>query len=177
MTKLPKGEKLRLLSGQIIKDNPGASHDEHWQLFAEEVDRQNRRRLRRNGARRRLGRNGERTQLQRDREARGRALTNAEKQKRWRERHTEDRRKVARVAAMLMRRSHTEGHTTQFQVGWNWVTADVYFLRLAVLICDVLKTDRAIKQLRWALAQRLVDRRIARETQARSQKASPHSKN
>jgi len=168
MTKLPKGEKLRLLSGQIIKDNPGASHDEHWQLFAEEVDRQNRRRL---------GRNGERTQLQRDREARGRALTNAEKQKRWRERHTEDRRKVAPVAATLMRRSHTEAHTTQFQVGWNWVTADVYFLRLAVLICDVLKTDRAIKQLRWALAQRLVDRRIARETQARSQKASPHSKN
>ena len=163
MTKLPKGEKLRLLSGQILKDNPGASHDEHWQLFAEEVDRQNRRRLRRNGARRRLGRNGERTQLQRDREARGRALTNAEKQKRWRERHTEDRRKVARVAAMLIRRSHTEGHTTQFQVGWNWVTADVYFLRLAVLICDVLKTDRAIKQLRWALAQCLDNRRRDRK--------------
>jgi hypothetical protein len=162
--KLPKGESLRALSAQIMKDNPKAREEEIWGLFEDAVDRQKKRR--------RLRRNGEHTQLQRDREARGRALTNAEKQKRWRERHAEDRRVVAHIAAMLMRRDHSYGQPRKAKIGWNTTTFDEYFYTLATLISDVLKTDQAIRQLKWALAQCLDDRRLAR-ARARSQSQSP----
>ena len=89
-------------------------------------------------------------------------LTNAEKQRRWRQRHSDRRRAVARITTMLMRPSHTERSAIEAKVGWNTVTLDTYFLKLADLICNVLKTDRAIKQLRWALAIRLRDRKWGR---------------
>jgi hypothetical protein len=90
------------------------------------------------------------------------ALSNAEKQARWRERHAERRQTVARIASMLTRRSHTEGSTTEAKVGWNTVTFDDYFYTLAFRLADVLKTDRAIMQLRWALHVILWKRRHAR---------------
>jgi hypothetical protein len=40
-------------------------------------------------------------------------LTNAEKQARWRKRHADRRRTVARIATMLMRRQLTNKHTTE----------------------------------------------------------------
>jgi hypothetical protein len=91
------------------------------------------------------------------------ALTNAEKQARWRGRHADQRRRVPRIATLLMRRSHSTGRAVETKVGWNTVTFDGYFYTLASLICDVLKTDRAIKQLRWALAKCLGDRRFRRQ--------------
>jgi hypothetical protein len=45
---------------------------------------------------------------------------------------------------MLVRRSHSDGGMIGAKIGWNDVSFDAYFLRLARLICDVLKTDRAI---------------------------------
>jgi hypothetical protein len=90
------------------------------------------------------------------------ALSNAEHQANWRERNAERRRLVMRVATMLMRRRFAEGRTIELKLGWNTVTVDAYFLKLAPLLCDVLKTDRAIRQLRWALAKALNDRRITR---------------
>jgi hypothetical protein len=93
----------------------------------------------------------------------GVALTNAEKQARWRLRHADQRRRVARIATTLMRRSHSTGRAIETKVGWNAVTFDEYFYTLATLICGVLKTDKAIKQLRWALAKCLHDRARGRE--------------
>jgi hypothetical protein len=87
------------------------------------------------------------------------ALTNIEKQARWRERHADRRHAVARIATMLTRQRFSDGITHEVQVGWNTCTIDGYFLNLAKLICTVLKTDRAIKQLRWALAKCLRDRK------------------
>jgi hypothetical protein len=91
------------------------------------------------------------------------ALTNAEKQRRWRQHHAEHRRAVARIATMLMRRSHKTGRIIQAKLGWNGVTFDAYFFDLAHLLADVLKTDRALKQLKWALAARVDDRKRARQ--------------
>jgi hypothetical protein len=91
------------------------------------------------------------------------ALTNAEKQARWRERHADQRRGVARIANLLMRRSRSEGRAIEAKLGWNEVTFDEYFYTLAAVICGVLKTDKAIRQLRWALAKCLQDRRRSRE--------------
>jgi hypothetical protein len=93
------------------------------------------------------------------------ALTNREKQKRWRERHSERRRNIARIAKLLMRRSHVFGKTLEVQLGWNWVTFDLYFLHLARLLCVVLKTDRAIMQLQWGLAVCLKERKQTRYSQ------------
>jgi hypothetical protein len=90
------------------------------------------------------------------------ALTNAEKQRRWRTTHAGRRRTAARITTMLMRRSHSDGRAIGAKIGWNSVTFDAYFLKLAVLICDALKTDRAIRQLRWALSKCLDDRKMAR---------------
>src|SRR5215471_11332288 len=45
------------------------------------------------------------------------ALTNAEKQRRWRQHHAERRRAVARIASMLTRRSHSEGHVEEIAIG------------------------------------------------------------
>jgi hypothetical protein len=100
------------------------------------------------------------------------ALTNAEKQRAWRQRHAERRRTVVRIATMLMRRSHKDGRTFETRFGWNAVTFDGYFHTLASRLADVLKTDRAIMQLRWALTDILTKRRqgrsYARMTRERS---------
>jgi hypothetical protein len=104
----------------------------------------------------------------RNRRGPGMVLTNAEKQARWRERHTERRRHVARIASLLIRRVHTTGRAIEAKVGWNEVTFDEYFYTLALLICGVLKTDRAIRQLRWALAKCLNDRWHSRDAARRS---------
>ena len=89
-------------------------------------------------------------------------LSNAEKQARWRARHVEQRRRVARIANLLLRRSRSDGDTIEAKVGWNDVTFDKYFYTLALLLSDVLKTDRAIRQLRWALYKCLWDRKDRR---------------
>jgi hypothetical protein len=91
------------------------------------------------------------------------ALTNAEKQAHWRQRHAKERRVIARIANLLIRRAKSEGRTVGAKVGWNDVVFDQYFYTLADLLSDTLKTDSAIKQLRWALAKCLQDRRNARE--------------
>jgi hypothetical protein len=93
------------------------------------------------------------------------ALTNAEKQARWRKRHVERRRRAAKLVSLLMRRSHSTGYTIETKFGWNTVTFDKYFYTLAALICDGFKSDREIKQLRWALTRCLYDRRCDRERQ------------
>lgn len=90
------------------------------------------------------------------------ALTNAEKQARWRQHHVERRRAVARIATLLMRRSHTTGRRIEAKLGWNGVTFDAYFLDLAHLLAGVLKTDRDLKQLKWALAAVVDDRKRVR---------------
>ncbi len=90
------------------------------------------------------------------------ALSNAEKQARWRGRHADQRRDVARIANLLLRQSRSEGRAVETKVGWNTVTFDEYFYTLAALICTVLKTDKAIRQLRWALARCLYDRAASR---------------
>jgi hypothetical protein len=51
------------------------------------------------------------------------------------------------------------------KVGWNTVTFDVYYSELASSIADILKTDRAIMQLRWALAACLDDRKRGRQSE------------
>jgi hypothetical protein len=155
------GKKLEALAEQVLKDNPRADSGEKYRLVAEAINRHtNPRQLRRN----------EKTaQLQRDREARGRALTGAEKQKRWRERHVEERRIAARVATMLTRRSHTTRPTRVLQTGWNcWVTIDEYHLQLATLLCAALKTDEAIDQLRTALGAKLRARKRERQQRNRA---------
>jgi hypothetical protein len=91
------------------------------------------------------------------------ALTNIEKQARWRERHADRRHAVARIATMLTRQRFSDGITHEIQLGWNTCTIDGYFVDLAKLIGAVLKTDKAIKQLRWALAKCLRDRKRVRE--------------
>ena len=95
------------------------------------------------------------------------ALTNAEKQRAWRQRHAERRRAVAQIASMLMRRSHTDGEMIEGpRIGWNAFGVDVkydaYFLRLAVLLAKCFSQDNEIKQLRWALEGCLRDRKSAR---------------
>jgi hypothetical protein len=90
------------------------------------------------------------------------AMNNAEKQARWRQRHADQRRGVARVANLLLRQSHSDGEVIETKLGWNGVKFDRYFAELAVELASVLKTDRAINQLRWALHQCLWDRRDAR---------------
>jgi hypothetical protein len=92
-------------------------------------------------------------------------LTNAQKQRRYRERHADARRRVARIANHLMRRSHSEGRPSEAKVGWNDVTFDRYFFVLARMLSDALKTDRAIRQLRWALAICLDHRRNDRRSE------------
>lgn len=94
------------------------------------------------------------------------AMSNAEKQRRWRAAHADRRRDVQRIATMLTRRSHAVGRTIEAKVGWNGVTFDAYFYTLAVLLTNVLKTDRAINQLRWGLASVLNDRRSTRREAA-----------
>jgi hypothetical protein len=89
-------------------------------------------------------------------------MSNAEKQARWRKRHVEQRQRAARIANLLLRRSRSDGDTIEAKVGWNDVTFDKYFSRLASLISDVLKTDKAIKQLRWALHKIVQDRKMYR---------------
>jgi len=89
-------------------------------------------------------------------------LTNAEKQRRWRTAHADRRRTAARITSMLMRRSHATGRTSETQYGWNTVMVDGYFYSLAGLLCDLLKTDRAINQLKWALASCVNGRKRAR---------------
>jgi hypothetical protein len=101
-------------------------------------------------------------------------LSNAEKQARWRKRHSERRRKTAQIVAMLMRQQKTEGsadkrgHLHVFggdihEFGLIRVTIDPYFLKLAALLGEVLETDQAIMQLQWALAKCRDERRRARE--------------
>jgi hypothetical protein len=90
------------------------------------------------------------------------ALGNAERQAAWRKRHADERRAIARIANLLMRRSKTERRAIEAKLGWNTVTFDRYFYTLAIALGDVLKTDRAIRQLRWALHQCLYDRQAAR---------------
>jgi hypothetical protein len=93
------------------------------------------------------------------------ALTNADKQRRWRAAHAGRRQSVARIATMLMRRSHTTGRTFELKVGWYETTVDEYFLKLAALLGDALKTDKAIRQLKNALSDCLRARQAARRQQ------------
>jgi hypothetical protein len=152
---------VRALLQPILKANPKAGNDEQWRLLKEALCRPIKRR--------RLRRNGKSAQLRRDREARGRALTGAEKQKRWRDRHVEERRIAARIANLLMRRSHTMRPTRVLQLGWNcWVTIDEYHLQLATLLCAALKTDEAIRQLRVALGAKLRARKRERQQRNRA---------
>jgi hypothetical protein len=89
-------------------------------------------------------------------------LTNAEKQKRWRAAHGDRRRTVQRIATLLMRHSHPEGHTDEITVGWYTTKVDAYFFKLADLICDALGTDKEIRQLKNALAYYLDRRQSSR---------------
>jgi hypothetical protein len=89
------------------------------------------------------------------------ALTNAEKQARWRKRHADRRRDVARIATMLTRRRHPEGRTDEITIGWYTTKVDAYFFKLASLICNALETDKEIRQLKNALAYYLGRRKFA----------------
>jgi hypothetical protein len=90
------------------------------------------------------------------------ALTNAEKQARWRKRHADRRRDVARIATMLMRRRHPEGRTDEITLGWYTTKVDAYFFKLAFQICHALETDKEIRQLKNALAYCLDHRKSDR---------------
>ena len=94
------------------------------------------------------------------------ALSNAEKQARWRARHAEQLQQASRLAALLLRRSRSDGAVIKAKVGWHDVTFDAYFARLAGALCAMLGSDRAIKQLRWALAKCLDERKHARQALA-----------
>ena len=65
-----------------------------------------------------------------------------------------------------MRRSRSDGAIIEAKVGWNDVTFDAYFARLAGVLCALLGSDRAINQLRYALAKCLDERKFARQQQA-----------
>jgi hypothetical protein len=97
------------------------------------------------------------------------ALTNAEKQRRWRAAHAKRRRSVARVAAMLSRNAFAERKTHPVRVGMVQIDVDQYFLKLADLISEALspdktvKQDRRVKQLSWALLHRLRFRKEERK--------------
>jgi len=98
------------------------------------------------------------------------ALTNAEKQARWRTAHADRRRTLARITTLLMRRRHAEGRTDEITVGWYTTKVDAYFFKLAFLICDALETDKEIRQLKNALAYCLDRRRAAREAECNLRK-------
>jgi hypothetical protein len=77
------------------------------------------------------------------------------------------------MAAFLMRRSHATGQMFDLKVGWYETKVDAYFLALAILLGDVLKTDKAIRQLKNALADHLYDRKRKREDQHRKRRQQP----
>jgi hypothetical protein len=99
------------------------------------------------------------------------ALTNAEKQHRWRAAHAKRRRTAARIAGMLLH-APSEGEAAPYpvKVGWNTAQIDRHAFKLAILIADLLspdktiKQDQAIKRLHWALRHRLSFRTYERET-------------
>lgn len=82
------------------------------------------------------------------------ALSNAEKQARWRARHAGQRQQASRLAALLLRRSRSDGEQIKTKVGWNDVAFDRYFLRLAWVLCTILGSDRAVNSFagRWRRA-------------------------
>jgi hypothetical protein len=63
---------------------------------------------------------------------------------------------------MLLRRAHKTEDRIETQLDWNWVSFDRYYYTLASALATVLKTDRAIKQLRWGLALCLRNRKFGR---------------
>jgi hypothetical protein len=89
------------------------------------------------------------------------ALTNAEKQRRWRAAHADRRRKVQRIATLLMR-SRVTGRVHKVAVGWYETNIDEHFFQLADATIDVLGTEKAISQLKSALWYFLAQRQSAR---------------